>query len=497
MARWVGYKGFGLNFLANLSIRKKIAGVILVTTILSLGSAFALVYLTTIRLFEDHLLKTSLLIAKAAGDYSAVGLFFDDREEAQGALDKLREFPNVVEAQLFNRDRERFVTVGAPENLSQISEVPDESIEMRDGFVHVFAPVVWEGKRHGTIYVRCTTEELERQKSTYLVYMLSLMIGFVLVAVIFAYVLQGFITKPILHLVSLAERISTYADYSIRVEKPGDDEIGALYDGFNAMLTQIEARQLELERSNRDLDQFAYVASHDLKAPLRAIATLSGWLEEDLGDNLSADAQNQLSLLRSRVQRMDSLIEGVLRYSRVRRMETEGEWVDVKELVREQIELIGPPSTFTFEVADDLPVLLTRRLRLGQVFGNLITNAIKYHDRDHGKIVISVEDLGDGLFRFSVSDDGPGIPSQHHERVFVMFQTLQSRDAIESTGLGLSLVKKLVEEEGGTVFLEQKTGRGATFRFTWKALGNQEPGALARDSSGPEGPKSQPAPDVR
>lgn len=485
-----------MKFLANLSIRTKIAGAILLTTLLSLASAFAVVYLTTIRLFEEHLLKSSRLIAKAAGDYSAVGLSFDDREEAQNALDKLREFPNVSEAQLFNHRGERFVTLGAPEELSRIDEVPEDSIEIRDGFVHVFAPVLWEGSRHGTIYVRCSTEELEQQKETYFVYMFTLMLGFMVVAVIFTYLVQGVISKPILHLARQAERISNDADYSIRVDKPGNDEIGALYEGFNTMLAQIQARQLELERSNRDLDQFAYVASHDLKAPLRAIATLSGWLEEDLGEQLSENAKEQMSLLRSRVQRMDALIEGVLRYSRVGRMDTEGEWVDVAELVTEQIELIGPPPSFTVEVASDMPVLLTRRLRLSQVFANLITNAIKYHDRDHGRIEVSVEELSDELFRFSVADDGPGIPPQHHERVFMMFQTLQSRDEIESTGLGLSLVKKLVEEEGGSVELEKRTGRGATFRFTWKALGARGPGPEATGSPAGSGP-TQPTSDVR
>ena len=312
------------------------------------------------------------------------------------------------------------------------------------------------------------------QKRTYLYLTLTVLLGTILGAVIFAFLLQGFISKPILHLAEQAKHVSAEADYSVRVQTPGQDEIGVLYDGFNDMLAQIQLRQEELERSNRDLDQFAYIASHDLKAPLRAIATLSRWLEEDLKDRLSEEGREQIVLLRSRVQRMDSLIDGVLRYSRVGRMENEGEWVQVRELVEEQVELLSPPEGFRIRLADDLPEMHTKRLRLGQVFSNLINNAIKYHDREDGEIVVASRSLGDGLWEFRVSDDGPGIPEQHRERVFVMFQTLQPRDQVESTGLGLSLVKKLVEEEGGEVHVESNPEGGATFVFTWPEGGVEE-----------------------
>jgi len=276
------------------------------------------------------------------------------------------------------------------------------------------------------------------------------------------------ISNPILYLAEMAQRISANADYTIRVPKPGNDEIGVLYDGFNDMLEQIQKRQEDLERSNRDLDQFAYVASHDLKAPLRAIATLSGWIEEDLQDKLSPEAADQMRLLRSRVQRMDGLIEGILQYSRVGRLDSHGERVDVDHMLREIVEFLAPPDGFKVEIAPDMPVLVTKRMRLEQVFSNLINNAIKYHDREDGRVDVTVRRAG-RFFEFSVADDGPGIAEEHHDKVFMMFQTLQPRDQVESTGLGLSLVKKLVEEEGGSVSLSSELGKGATFRFSWPA----------------------------
>lgn len=462
-----------MRFLANLSIRNKIAGTIVLTALVVLSSAFALVYVTTVHLFEQNLIRTSEVIARAAGDYSAFGLAFDDDIEAQSSLDALQGFPNVVEAHLYNQDGQFFVAFvreGDPTALDEIRG--NESWLGDDGFVHVFAPVSWQGTTYGTVYLRSSTTDLEEQKRTYLLSMSTLMAGVVILSIIFAYSLQGFISRPILHLALQAERISGTADYSLRVHKPGNDEIGVLYDGFNNMLSQIQQRQEELERSNRDLDQFAYVASHDLKAPLRAIATLSGWLEEDLEDSLTGSAKEQMQLLRSRVQRMDSLIDGVLRYSRAGRLQNAGEEIDIAELLDEILEMVDPPSQFDIVIGPNMPTMVTKRLRLSQVFSNLITNAIKYHDRhdEGGRIEVTVESLGDEVYEFAVSDDGPGIPPQHHEKVFMMFQTLQPRDEVESTGLGLSLVKKLVEEEGGRVTIDSDEGEGATFRFTWPAM---------------------------
>jgi PAS domain S-box-containing protein len=221
-----------------------------------------------------------------------------------------------------------------------------------------------------------------------------------------------------------------------------------------------------LKDRNRELDQFAYVTSHDLKAPLRAIANLSEWIEEDLRDQLTGETQTQMQLLRSRVHRMEALINGLLEYSRVGRMHLPTETVDVNALLREVLEMLSPPPTFTIDIAPDLPVLNTRRMLLKQVFSNLIDNAIKYHPRPSGRVTITVQAQGD-WYEFAVHDDGQGIDPHYHEKIFVIFQTLQARDAYESTGVGLSIVKKIVEAEGGIIQLESQIGQGTIFRFTW------------------------------
>ncbi len=209
-----------------------------------------------------------------------------------------------------------------------------------------------------------------------------------------------------------------------------------------------------------------YVTSHDLKAPLRAIANLSEWIEEDLEESLTDDTRKQMKLMRGRVHRMEALIEGILEYSRVGRVSVDIGEVDVGALLTETIENLAPPADFNIEISPDMPTLNAARVRLSQVFANLISNAVKYREHDDGHIWVSVKDQGE-FYQFSVADDGPGIAEEYHEKVFKIFQTLQARDTFESTGVGLTLVKKIVEEQGGSIELESSEGQGSTFRFTW------------------------------
>ncbi|MEX0269572.1 ATP-binding protein [Leptolyngbyaceae cyanobacterium UHCC 1019] len=232
-------------------------------------------------------------------------------------------------------------------------------------------------------------------------------------------------------------------------------------------ITRVLAQtNITLEDRNRELEQFAYVASHDLKAPLRAIANLSEWIEEDLQGQLPAENQRQMLLLRGRVHRMEALINGLLEYSRVGRTKAPLEQVSVKTLLEEVIDSLAPPATFTIEIAPNLPTFTTKVMLLRQVFTNLLGNAIKHHDRPDGQITISVQEQG-AFYEFSVADDGPGIDANYHTKVFVIFQTLEARDTKESTGIGLAIVKRIVEAEGGSIWITSQEGSGATFHFTW------------------------------
>jgi signal transduction histidine kinase len=243
----------------------------------------------------------------------------------------------------------------------------------------------------------------------------------------------------------------------------------------NARLFQ-EARTLitALEKSNRELDQFAYVASHDLKAPLRGIANLSQWIEDDLGERLDEQTRTHLHLLRGRVVRLENLIGGILAYSRAGRNASELATVDVGAMVGEVWELLAPPPSAQLELVQPLPVIRTSRVELQQILLNLIGNAIK-HNADR-ELRIEVGAQRDGkLWKFFVADNGAGIAREFADKIWGLFQTLERRDKVESTGIGLSVVRKIVESHGGTTWVESELGRGATFWFTWTADAEEPP----------------------
>lgn len=223
---------------------------------------------------------------------------------------------------------------------------------------------------------------------------------------------------------------------------------------------------LSLARSNEELDQFAYTASHDLKAPLRGIANLSAWLEEDLGTAITEPAREKLSLIRGRVHRMEALIDGILNYSRIGRVRHPHRQVDVGQLLTEVIELLAPRKGVTIEVEPDLPVLITEPISLQQVFLNLIGNALKHGKSDAPRVRVGALDAG--LFHeFIVADNGQGIAPEYHDKIWGIFQTLEARDKVEGTGIGLSMVRKIVELHGGRAWVESAPGDGAAFHFTW------------------------------
>lgn len=219
-----------------------------------------------------------------------------------------------------------------------------------------------------------------------------------------------------------------------------------------------------LERKNTELDQFAYVVSHDLKAPLRAISNLATWLEEDLADVLTSDNREHMQLLQSRVMRLEGLINALLDYSRIGLVNKEIETINVGDLLMEIIDTLAPPPEFEVVIASKMPAIQSKRIPLQQVLMNLINNAIKHHDRDHGTVTIRYEPQTQ---TFSVSDDGPGIAPEHRESIFTIFQTLRPKDQVESTGIGLAIVKKFVETEGGSIEVDSEAERGAIFRFNW------------------------------
>lgn len=286
-------------------------------------------------------------------------------------------------------------------------------------------------------------------------------------------------------LVSSPERDREYGEFfqdfqraMLNILEDFDEEKQRLEQSQRAFLNILEDFDLEkikvanahrrAEIANKELEEFAYVASHDLKAPLRVIDNASKWLEEDLQEHLTPETREHMKLLRGRVGRMEQLLDDLIEYSRIGRTADDGytETVTGSAMIENILALLSPSAGFTVISSPGMANIQVRRMPLQQILINLIGNAIKHHNKISGLIEITMDE-SDGYYAFAVKDDGPGIPEQFHDQVFKMFHTLKPRDQVEGSGMGLAMVRKNVEVFGGTLKLHSSETRGSTFRFTW------------------------------
>ncbi|MBQ4802792.1 PAS domain S-box protein [Aquimarina sp. MMG015] len=250
-----------------------------------------------------------------------------------------------------------------------------------------------------------------------------------------------------------------------------DNKVIAAQGIVRDITDQIEAEKLKeellknLEQSNKELNDFAHVVSHDLKSPLRSMNALINWLKEDYEDKLDENAITSFNALLNKIEKMDHMIDGILSYSSIDRNEKAGKEVSLDKVVSDILEMIYVPETFRINIHDTLPTMIGDRFRFQQLFQNIISNAIKYNDKEKGILDIKCNDIGD-FWEITLADNGPGIPEAYHRKIFEIFQTAQ--DKSKSTGIGLSIVKKIVNMYGGEVDVSSEENKGTTFLFTLK-----------------------------
>jgi len=329
---------------------------------------------------------------------------------------------------------------------------------------------------------------LNDAKSTIIVFVV---IGMSCAMLFIIVLIKLILSRPIGELIKGIAIISG-GDLRYKVSVGTKDEIGQLADSFNSMTEhlrdlmhkerelaaeaatadiersraeELERAYNELEKVNKELNDFAYIVSHDLKAPLRGIKTLAGWISSDWQDKVDDNGKEQLNLLLSRVDRMHNLIEGILQYSRVGRIKEESIPIYLSQLVPEIIDSLAVPDNISITIENELPVIELGQTQTIQIFQNLLSNAVKYMDKPQGQITVGCFEEN-GFWKFSVADNGPGIEEQHFEKIFKMFQTLSPRDEFESTGVGLTVVKKIIEMYDGRIWVESKLGQGSKFIFT-------------------------------
>ena len=291
--------------------------------------------------------------------------------------------------------------------------------------------------------------------------MISVVAG-TLIALFIAY----YISSRIVKMVKMANAIAA-GDYQVHVSEEGNGELSQLGKALNEMAGILDMNISLLNKQKDELDQFAHTVSHDIKGPLRGIDNVVTWIEEDHSFDLPPKVNEYLAIIKGRVARAENLIKGILTYARVGKEEKIKEHVNIRELLNEVMEYNIPPRLgITLTMAPDLPRLYTERLPLLQIFTNLIGNAFKHHDKEKGEVRVYSKIRGD-FYEFFVSDDGPGIEVMYHEKIFEMFQTLKEKDAFESTGVGLAIVKKILHDRKLEVHMYSEPGKGSTFSFHW------------------------------
>jgi signal transduction histidine kinase len=273
------------------------------------------------------------------------------------------------------------------------------------------------------------------------------------------------ISTRIVQLVHMADTIAG-GNYFVHVDDSGKDELSGLARALNHMSKTLAENIALLKRKNQELNQFAHIVSHDLKAPLRGIDNVATWIEEDHDHELSVEVREYIGVIRGRVVRAENLIRGILSYARIGQDDTARETVHTDELIEEIKDTLPIRSGITITTTSKMPTLVTEKLPLQMIFTNLLMNAITYHDKASGQITVSAKESLHHV-EFSVSDNGPGIAKQYHHKIFLIFQTLASHDRPESTGIGLAIVKKILEERNQTIEVFSDAGAGATFTFTW------------------------------
>jgi signal transduction histidine kinase len=495
----------------DLSIREKLIWM----TVLSSGLALLLAcaaFLAHERItFRSAMVQRLSILAEVLGYNATSAILFNDAESATSTLAALRANPHVRSAGVYDREGRLFASYrrAGEEATSRQPEPPAEPANAErydEGRLFLQRQIASDGKPIGRIFLESDLGELNERVRRYAGIASLVFLASSLVALVTSSRLQGAISGPILHLAQVAKSVSAEKNYSVRAVSSSEDELGLLVRSFNEMLAQIQERDVALERaraeleqrveertrdlqqeigerrqaeqalerqteelarSNADLEQFAYVASHDLQEPLRMVGSYTQLLARRYQGKIDADADEFIHFAVDGVTRMQRLINDLLAYSRVgthgnafEPMDCEG--ILEKVLANLQTTIDGSAASVTHGA---LPTIVADASQMLQLFQNLIGNAIKFHSEGSPHVHVAAEPRG-GDWLFSVSDNGIGIEPKYRDRIFVIFQRLHSRSEYPGTGIGLAICKKIVERHSGRIWVESEAGKGSTFHFT-------------------------------
>jgi signal transduction histidine kinase len=457
-----------MGWLANLPIRRRLTLIILVTCSLVLMISCAALAIYELVEFRRATVRDTTVLADILGANTQAALTFDDAEAARRILRSLRAERHVTDARVFDRSDRPFADFAIEgEARSALPEHPAaDGHRFTAGSLDVFRPIVLDGKRIGTIQLRMDLHGMYERLALFAVMSLVVLLCSLAMAVILSSRLQRPISEPILALARTARAVAEQRDYSVRAPQlSGANELVMLTDAFNHMLSQIAKRADELAATNAEPEQFAYIASHDLKEPLRMVTQYMGIIERQLGPTLEPKHQRFLEYAVEGATRMQTLINDLLAFTRTSHVEESRQPVDLDQVVAEVLATFKDAidrARATVRVGS-LPVVTGERTKLAIAMQNLVGNALKFHAPERPPVIdIAAERDGD-RWAISVRDNGIGIDPRHHEQIFAVFQRLHGRDEYPGNGMGLAICRKIIEQHHGALWVESELGRGTRF----------------------------------
>jgi len=464
--------------LERLTIRQKLVLILLTTcgvAVLLSAIAFMVVSEFTLRNFLEQQMMN---LSRVTGYNAQAALEFEVEEDATRILNGLSTRDSIMFAGLYTPAKKPLAIYHRKDidpHLQNPSFPSSESAKIDDS-LHVSSPIIQDGRVIGYIYLRDDMSEIRHLRMLTFQMVLLFLILALAIAYFILLRLQSFISGPIIHLAETARRVSDEKNYNLRATMESHDEVGFLIESFNSMLEQIELRDADLVRSNKELEQFAYVASHDLQEPLRMVTSYLQLLSRRYSEKLDQDADEFISYAVDGAKRMQTLIQDLLAFSRVGTRKLHLQPVQLKKTMEDVIKTIQSSikEAKAKITIGPLPVVHGEPSLLAQLFQNLLTNAIKYHGDTAPIIEISALEEGEGQV-ISVKDNGIGISKEFAEKVFVIFQRLHTKEEYPGTGIGLAICKKIVERHQGKIWFESKEGEFTIFHVWLPSREKMEP----------------------
>jgi signal transduction histidine kinase len=503
-----------------MTIRRKLIAVMMVVCIFSLLASGVAFILWNLSVYRQTTANNLMVTASIMANQTKAALAFEDAKDAEKTLTSLAAQPSIVAANLYAKGGKHFVSYTREEG-----QKPVEGLEnVQPGYtfqgdnIIVSQPIEVDGEKIGTVTIVSDVSQINKMLKNSVRIVGCVILTVSLLGYMAASKMQKYISRPILSLAETARNVSADKDYSTRASRVSNDETGVLIDAFNEMMDQIQISQAELmeakanleekvrertlalttevqsrkeaqmrlvdmnkdmaraveklEQSNQQLQEFAYVASHDLREPLRKISSFGRLLQDSLQEKLSDDDKENFDFMIDGAQRMQQMIEALLTYSRVTTHGAEFRAVDLN-LILEQLRTLELAAKLedvpgsTIDAPEPLPIVFGDPIQMRQLLQNLIANGMKYQAKGAvPKITVRAVKAEENLMKIEIEDNGIGIKEEYYNTVFTMFRRLHSRSEYEGTGIGLAVCKRIVERHNGKIGLTSVVGKGTTFWFT-------------------------------